>query len=186
MYDFLSDIHTDRLLLREFEKSDVDDVFEYSQNPNVGPRAGWAPHKTKRESKYAVKSFIESRCTWAIVYRGTNKVIGTIGLHPDDKRHNRRARMMGYSISEEYWGMGLATEAAKAVLRHAFEVWKLDLVSIHHFPENEKSKRVIEKCGFTYEGTIRFASQLFNEPTARDNVCYSMTRDEYEKIYGEI
>lgn len=179
----LREIETARLLLRPFEKSDVDDVFEYAQNPNVGSNAGWQPHKTKRDSKLAVKAFIEGRNVWAMVYKGSNKVIGTIGLHHDDKRHNIRARMLGYAIGENYWGMGLATEAAQAVIRYAFTVWQLDILSIYHYPSNEKSKRVIEKCGFKYEGTLRRASVLYDN-VPRDNVCYSMTREEFEQLYS--
>ena len=179
----LYEIETDRLLLRPFKRSDADDVFEYSQSPNVGPNAGWAPHKTRRDSKLAVKSFMEGGCVWAVVDKASNKVIGTIGLHPDEKRQNSRARMLGYSLSARFWGKGLATEAAKAVIRCAFDVWNLELLSIYRYPENVRSGRVIEKCGFTYEGTLKRAFVQY-DGTVRDHVCSSMTREEYYEKYG--
>lgn len=179
----LYEIETPRLLLRPFEKSDADDIFEYSQSPNVGPNAGWEPHKTKRDSKNAVRSFIENQNVWAVVDKASNRVIGTIGLHPDEKRQNIRSRMLGYSLSEKFWGRGLATEAAKAVIRYAFNVWNVDMLSIYHYPENVRSGRVVEKCGFTYEGTLRKAFAL-SDGIPRDHVCYSMTREEFDKLYG--
>lgn len=179
----LYEIETERLLLRPFQRSDANDIFEYSQNPNVGPNAGWPPHKTLRDSKQAVRSFIENGYVWAVVDKVSNKVIGTIGLHPDEKRQNSKARMLGYSLSEDYWGRGLATEAAKAVIRYAFNVWHVELLSIYRYPENVRSGRVIEKCGFTYEGTLKKAFVLY-DGTVRDHVCYCMTRDEFDKLYG--
>lgn len=181
---FMDTLFTERLILREFHYSDIDDLFEYARNPNVGPNAGWKPHESKRESLSVLKQFINSGEVWAIVYKDNNKVIGSIGLHKDAKRSNERARMIGYALSEEYWGQGLATEAAKCVIKYGFEVMKLDIISVYHYPHNYRSKRVIEKCGFKYEGILRHASILYDGNLC-DEVCYSMTKDEYISIYRE-
>ena len=57
------------------------------------------------------------------------------------------------------------------------------MLSIYHYPENVRSGRVVEKCGFTYEGTLRKAFAL-SDGIPRDHVCYSMTREEFDKLYG--
>lgn len=72
------------------------------------------------------------------------------------------------------------TEAVKAILEYAFNQLKVDLISAFHFPNNINSKRVIEKCGFEYECTIkqgykRYDGEIF------DTVCYSLLRIEYIK-----
>ena len=67
--------------------------------------------------------------------------------------------MIGYVLSEDYWGKGII-EAVKAVLAYAFTELNLDLVTVHHFAYNEKSRRVIEKCGFHYEGTLRHCTRF--------------------------
>ena len=175
-------LFTERLILRGFHYSDLDDFFDYAKNPNVGPNAGWKPHENKRESLSVLRQFVNSDEVWAIVYKDNKKVIGSIGLHKDAKRSNRYARMIGYALSEEYWGQGLATEAAKCVIQYGFEILKLDIISVYHYPHNYRSKRVIEKCGFKYEGTLRQASILF-DGNSYDEVCYSMTMDEYLRIY---
>ena len=72
------------------------------------------------------------------------------------------------------------TEAVKRVLQYAFEDLELDLVSVFHYPSNRRSQRVIEKCGFKYEGTLRLSSTLFNG-SVHDDVCYSITREEYTR-----
>lgn len=112
------------------------------------------------------------------MYKENNKVIGSLGLHNDQKRAVSNVKMIGYVLSEDYWGRGLMTEAVKRVLEYAFEEVKLDLVSIFHFSFNNRSKRVIEKCRFRYEGTLRNAVELF-DGTICDDVCYSISKDEY-------
>ncbi|MGI6561106.1 MAG: GNAT family N-acetyltransferase [Clostridia bacterium] len=175
---------TERLILRKFRESDLDDFYEYAKNPRVGPNAGWRPHESKEVSFDILKMFIENNDVWAITDKNTGKVIGSIGLHIDRKRNNDNVRMLGYVLSEDYWGKGLMTEAAREVIRYAFEDMGLDLISVYHYPSNIRSKRVIEKCGFQYEGTLKRASVIFNG-NIYDDVCYSLTREDYRKKVKE-
>ncbi len=175
-------LETERLILRRFKKEDLDDFYEYSRNPNVGPNAGWKPHASRQESKEILKYFIENPSIWAIVDKDTQKVIGSIGLHDDRKRDYENAKMLGYVLAEPYWGRGLMTEAAKKMIEYAFEELKIDLLSVYHYPHNKRSQRVIEKCGFHYEGLLRRASTIYNGKVY-DDMCYSLTREEY---YREI
>jgi len=177
-------LYTERLILREFYISDVADMFDYAKNPNVGPNAGWKPHRNIGESFLVISELTESNDVWAIVYKKNNKVIGSIGLHKDMKRYNQKARMIGFVLNEDYWGQGLATEAAKFIIKYGFEVLDLDMISVYHYPHNNRSKRVIEKCGFKFEGVLRNATLLYNGDIL-DDVCYSMTKDEYINLYGK-
>ncbi len=174
---------TERLLLRAFDEKDAGDVFAYAQNPKVGPAAGWKPHESREESLEIVRMFIRQGEVWAIVDRATERVIGSIGLHRDTKRDYSRSRSVGYVLAEEYWGCGLAAEAVREVTRFAFDELGLDILSVVHFPFNAQSKRVIEKCGFRYEGTIRLATPVFSGDV-HDDVCYSLTRAEFEAERG--
>ena len=174
-------LETKRLILRGWQLNDLHDFFEYAKNPNVGPPAGWEPHKNKAMSLDVLESFIEQDDIWAIVCKETQKTIGSIGLHKDQKREGVNGKMLGYAMSEAYWGKGLMTEAAQCVLWHAFTEMGLELVSVFHYPFNGRSKRVIEKCGFQYEGTLRMGSKLY-DGTIYDNVCYSLLRDEFFRM----
>ncbi len=171
-------LETERLILRQFTESDLDDVFEYAQNPNVGPNAGWVPHKTKEDSAKILKMFIEENEVWAIVEKKSNKVIGSYGLHNDRKRDNPKAKMIGYVLSEKFWGNGYMTEATNRVLKYAFNELDLNIVSVYHFTFNNRSKRVIEKSGFKFEGVLRLASTLPSLEIV-DDVCYSLTKEEF-------
>lgn len=179
-------ILTDRLILREFEFEDVEDFYEYANNPFVGPNAGWTPHRSICESEAILNMFMKNDEVWAIVYKKNNKVIGSIGLHDDLLRStvkNLKTKCLGYAISYNYWGLGIATEAVKAIQKYAFEKMQLDILSVDHYPDNKRSMRVIEKCGFKFEGTLRKARPSYeNKPM--DIACYSLFKEEWEKLKG--
>lgn len=175
-------IETERLILRDWNIDDVDDIYDYAKNPNVGPHAGWKPHESKSESLEIMQTlFIDKYDSWAIVLKENGKVIGSICYEEDVRRPGSGCRELGYAIGEDYWGKGLMTEAAKAVLQFAFEQMELEMVSIYRSPRNKRSGRVIEKCGFVYEGTLRKAYKTY-DGSLRDAACYSMTREEYNAL----
>ena len=70
------------------------------------------------------------------------------------------------------------TEALRAMVQYGFERKGLDVLAIGHFKENSRSRRVIEKCGFHYEGTLSQAFQRFDGKVF-DDVCYSILREDY-------
>lgn len=174
-------LQTERLVLRAFDENDAVDVFAYAQSPNVGPMAGWKPHQSVEESRAIVQSFIMGGEVWAIVEKKSGHVIGTIGLHAKSRRSIAASRELGYALGESWWGQGFGMESCKAVLRYAFDELHCDIVSVAHFPFNQKSKRLIKKLGFTYEGTLRRAYRL-PDGALTDEALYSMTREEYEAL----
>lgn len=174
---------TKRLLLRPFSEGDLEEFHHYAKNPHVGPSAGWKPHGSMEESYDILKSFIEKDEVWALEHRETGRLIGSVGLHEDQKRGNPACRMMGYGLDEAYWGQGLMPEAVRAALSFAFFGLELELVSIYHYPFNHRSQRVIEKCGFQYEGTLRMSTKRF-DGALLDDVCYSMTKSEF--LFGPL
>jgi RimJ/RimL family protein N-acetyltransferase len=92
---------------------------------------------------------------WAIDIAGF--AVGGIGLHPDEDVHRYNAEI-GYWLGEEYWGKGVATEAVRAITRHAHEVRGLVRVYAAVFSWNRASIRVLEKCGYDFEGTLRMSA----------------------------
>jgi len=174
----LKTLETERLILRKFAEDDLDDIFEYAKSPDVGPNAGWPPHKTKEDTAKILKMFIQEDEVWAIVEKKSNKVIGSYGLHNDKKRDDSKVKMIGYVLSDKFWGNGYVPEATKRVLDYAFNELDLNIISVYHFPFNERSKRVIEKCGFKFEGVLRLSSVLPSGEIV-DDVCYSMIKEEF-------
>ena len=177
----MPEIISERLILRPVILSDASDVFEYSNRPMVGPNAGWKPHESLEETIEVMKMiFIDQETIWGIVLKESGRMIGTIGLVADPKRENPSAKMLGYAISDQHWGRGYMTEAAHSVIRYGFNQCSLELISAYCYPENTRSRRVIEKCGFAYEGTLHMAEKMYTGEI-RDNMCYMLSAIQYKK-----
>lgn len=178
---------TERLILRDFVMEDLADFNAYCANENVGINAGWTAHKNIEESKSILERFISEGHTYAIVPKGQNKVVGSVGI---EQRNNILTMLLaergyvgknveiGYALAYECWGKGYMTEAVKAVVKYAFEDKKVDYVVVGHFPENERSRRVIEKCGFTFV-LSRIKAYERTDGVMMDEQVYCMTRQQY-------
>lgn len=169
---------TQRLTLSRWKIRDAASLYEYAKNPNVGPAAGWMPHPDKWYSLRLILQVLIPGGVYAIRPKETGRAIGTISFTPDKYRPGMKSMELGYSMSEEYWGRGLMTEAVREMIRHGFEDLRLDVICVCTGPENSKSQNVIRKCGFTYEGTLRKAFHVY-DGTVRDVMCYSLMKDEY-------
>ena len=172
-------LHTERLVLRAFDLSDAVDVYAFGHNEEVSRMAGFATHRTLEDSRRMIEGFIASGAVWAIVEKRTGHVIGFVSLHKDDSRYTANARKLAYTLAEEAWGQGYATETCRELIRYAFEELDCQVLAVTHFPFNQKSKRVIKKLGFAYEGVMRHAHDLPGGEVS-DLVCYSLLRSEYE------
>lgn len=100
-------------------------------------------------------------------------MIGTIDFVWWKQVH--RSAEIGYILSPDYWGKGLAAEAANELIKFGFN--KMDLVRIQAkcFAEHIASQRVMEKAGMNYEGTLR--KELFIKEKHRDIKLYSIVRN---------
>lgn len=177
----LKTLETERLILRPFTKDDAEGLFNYASNPNVGPHAGWKPHANVAESQEVLEEIFLVNQSWAIINKDNEKLIGSICLEPDRRRPGVASKEIGYSLAEEFWGKGIMTESAKEVIRYAFEEMNLDILAICTGPTNERSARVIEKCGFKYEGITRYCYKIF-DGSVRDSRCYSLFKNEWEVL----
>lgn len=165
-------LETKRLILRPIVLADAEDIHAYSREENVGVHAGWQPHSSLDETIDIMKAiFIGQKHIFGIVRKDTGKMMGSIGLLPDPKRQNPNAKMLGYALSETCWGLGLMTEAATEIVRYGFEPLHLNLISAYCYPHNQRSKNVLKKCGFSYEGCLCQCETLFNGVTY-DEECY--------------
>lgn len=148
-------LETDRLILRGWQERDIDDFFEYASVDGVGEMAGWRHHDTMETTHKILQAFISEKNVFAVVYKENEKVIGSVGLHEswtngDERFQNLKVKEIGYVLSREYWGRGLMPEAVRAVMAFCFDRCGLEALTCGHFETNLQSKRVIEKCGFSF------------------------------------
>ena len=172
-------IETERLILRPFREDDLDDFFAYASVEGVGEAAGW-PHHTSREvSKMVLASFLAEKDVLAVVLKETGQVVGSLGLHkttlPAVK--DMTAKEFGYVLAKDLWGKGLIPEAVRAVIPYAFDTLGCEALTCGHFDFNDRSRRVIEKCGFRYVcDTVYYAKQLEKEFKGKMYVLYRKDR----------
>ncbi len=177
-------LKTKRLILRKWTESDAESLFEYAKNPDVGPIAGWPPHKSKEESLSVIQNVLNGKECYAICEKGNNKAIGSIELKLNgftDMTDRDDECELGYWLGKPFWGKGYMTEAARELLRHGFEELKMNKIWCGYYDGNLKSKRVQEKVGFVYHHTCENVPvPLMNEiRVGHTNV---MTREHWKEI----
>ena len=172
-------IETERLVLRPFCLSDLDDFFEYASVDGVGEMAGWKHHESKDKSREILDMFISEDKTFAICLKKNGKVIGSLGIEksPDEPEipEELLGREIGYVLSKEYWGRGLMPEAVKAVIDYCFRELHYDFLACAHFVRNSQSRRVIEKCDFQFLKEVKHETRY---GTVEDTLLYIQYRNE--------
>lgn len=177
-------LETERLILRSWQQEDLNDFYEYASVDGVGQMAGWMPHENIEKSQEILDMFIREKKTFALVDKTNGKVIGSLGLEcgernaPDASFKDKKGREIGYVLSKDYWGKGLMAEAVKRVIQYAFDEQGWDFLLCGYFNENYQSKRVVEKCGFTFYKDIMCETRLGME---KEGKLYLLSREEYKK-----
>lgn len=148
-------LETERLLLRHFVMADLDNLFSFHSDPDVVKYIPDAP-RTFEETKEELEWFMNGHPKfpelglWATIYRETDQFIGRCGLLPwtIDERNEVE---VAFALSKAYWGQGLATEVAQALIHYGFEHLQLSrlICLIEH--GNQASIRVATKIGMTFE-----------------------------------
>ncbi len=179
-------IETERLLLRRFDFSDSSDMMKYwVADERVQPSYGEPVYSTEAEVKELLNKYISSYDSkdyyrWAVIEKKSDCCIGQIAFFlVNCKNHFAEIE---YCIGVDYQRQGYASEATRAVVKYGFEKAELHKIQICHRSNNLPSKRVIEKCGFTYEGALR--DYFFIDGQYYDRLYYSILHDEYLNEIG--
>ena len=181
-------LETKRLILRRWEESDAENLYEYAKDPDVGPIAGWPPHQSVAESLDVIRDVFNGAEAYAICFKSDGKAIGAIELklngHTDLTERDDECEL-GYWLGKPFWGQGIMPEAAREMLRHAFMDLSMQKVWCGYYDGNIKSKRVQEKCGFRYQRMTEGVDvPLMHEK--RTGHVNSMTRDQWlwDRMYA--
>jgi len=156
-------LQTERLILRRWQENDAEALYKYASNPDVGPRAGWPPHKSVAESLDVIKNIFSNDETWAIILKETNEAIGAMGYFSQSSSNISIGKddcEMGYWVGKPYWNQGICTEALQVMLDYCINVKHYENIWSDHFIGNPASGRVMEKCGFRDTGKFNRCSNL--------------------------
>jgi RimJ/RimL family protein N-acetyltransferase len=170
-----------RIIVRDLELTDVDDYFLYCGSDLVGPSAGWKPIKDYETAKRVIAGQVLQKDVYAIVLKAEEKMIGTISIYNYGIRKYKYVKQLGFSMNSDYWNCGYMTEAVKMVIDYVFTKTDCEVLEVGHHSDNFKSKRVIEKCGFIYDGRFCKYKKLYDGRIV-DADFYSLTRDDFERM----
>ena len=173
------EIKTERLLLRRFTLDEAQPMFDrWANDERVSRYLTWDPHGAVEITKMLVEAWCSAyekpdNYNWAIELDG--EVIGSISVVRTDERSERMD--LGYCMGTAWWGKGIMTEAAGAVIDFLFAEVGCNRVEIDHLLANPASGRVAQKCGLTKEGVRR---EYFNKNGVfHDEVIYGIVRKEW-------
>ena len=178
-------LETKRLILRRWEDSDAENLYEYAKDPDVGPIAGWPPHQSIDESRDVIRDVLSGKEAYAVCLKTDGRAIGAIELKLYGYRGNDLATgdgecEIGYWLGRPFWGQGIMPEAVMEMLRHAFEDIGMTKVWAGYYEGNLKSKRVQEKAGFRYQWRSEGGDVPLMHET-RTGYVSSITKDQWQR-----
>ncbi|MEO0841987.1 MAG: GNAT family N-acetyltransferase [Cyanobacteria bacterium J06643_5] len=143
---------TERLIIREFQVLDIEPLAEILAKPEV--MQFFTGVLSTKQTAVKLQGFLDSYQKhgygkWAIIHRQSGRLIGYCGIAIEETE-GKLENELGYRLDSEYWGQGLATEAAKACLEYGFNQLKFDYILGIVEPENQASINVLEKVGMEF------------------------------------
>ena len=170
------ELRTERLLLRPFRLSDIDDVLRYGGDPE------WAEFYARPYDRGAAEHMVaqvvvtswDKGAKFAIVLK--DRVIGVVSLDVDAEDQTAE---LGYDVARDMWGRGIASEATAAVCNWGFREYGLAKIYAAGDVRNTRSLRVMDKLGMTREGTLR--SEMMGGARV-DAAYYAVLRDEWSRL----
>ncbi len=173
----MNSIRTGRLILRPWRQDDAEDLYKYASDPQVGPAAGWEPHKSPEDSLDILKTVLMRENTWAVTIEGSDEPVGCAGYFPSRAEGARGEPEIGYWLGRPFWGQGYIPEAVRALAGRCFQEGA-ERVWCSFSPDNLRSRRVAEKCGFGYRFRCPWTDE--NGEPGDDSLYYCLCREDWE------
>ena len=151
-------LESEILFLGKITEKDIEELFEIYDNENVFEYCGIIPKHNKETVRKMIPHFErdfnkETIIKWGVYNKENPKLLGIIEVGSYNKKLNMVT--IGYFLAEKNWNKGYATEAIKILVKYLFEIVEVNRIQAEVMPQNESSKKVLIKNGFTSEGIIR-------------------------------
>ena len=176
-------LETSNLILREIEDHDTSILHRYWTDKDVIKYFTLEPFKSIEETINMIallKSLPEEDLgfRWAIVSKKDDTVLGTCGFHNVRSEHHRAE--MGYELGKEFWGLGIMSEALKAVIDYGFHDLQYNRIEAFVNVGNDRSAKVLKTAGFHLDGVLR--EYEFSRGGFVDQYCYSLLKSDYTRM----
>lgn len=173
---------TERLRLRPFRRNDLDAFVTYRSDPTTARYQSWVPPFPRERAVADIESFVAmagpADNEWyslVIADPLTDTVMGDLVMQ---MQSGCRTAEVGYNLATEYRGKGYATEALGRLLTYLFDEVGITRAQASMHPDNFASMRVVEQCGFLYEGTSRRSYWVGDDCT--DDPHYGLLRSDFD------
>lgn len=178
-------LETDRLILRPLTAEDAPDLKEWLGLDEIYTYWGRKASKGEKEPELLfidprpwVKRKPSQDFEWGIVLRDTGRVIGMLAIFDVQ---NQRMASVAYRLHPAYWRQGVVTEALRRAVEFVFAQTELQRLEATADVRNTASLRVLEKCGFVREGTVRQGKMV---STYCDYAIYGLLRSDVQGAQG--
>lgn len=178
-------IQTNRLMLRDYTINDIDNFYRLKSNRLVWNHSTYDTINEIEKAKEELKELIRKRkngkfVSMALFHSSTGEFIGECGIVDYNDRLHRG--ILECHLLPQYWNRGYATEIVKAILKYAFDVQKMKRLEVRTLEENKASSKVLSKCGFLCEGTMR----SFHKGNQYYKICYfALNSVDYNRIKSQ-
>jgi [ribosomal protein S5]-alanine N-acetyltransferase len=177
-------IETERLLLRQFEPDDADEVLRHFSQPGLYQYMDFEPIATPAQALELIGwgqrlAKNESGAFWGLFDKQTGALIGSLNYDRQLDRPDSAHRVnVGYDLAQAHWGRGLMTEAVQTTLPYVFGPMGFSRIETTVHVQNYRSVRVLVKCGFRIEGILRQYSLIGGE--LADMIAFALLKREWE------
>ena len=173
-------LETGRLILRPLAAGDLNFVFRHFSDPEVNRYLfDEPPVKTIQQAQEIVDFYQHegnrSSNRWVLVRKSDGLALGTCGYHQWNKAHHRAE--IGYDLGPEAWNQGYMTGVLTAALGVGLSDMSLNRIAALVYPGNQASVRLLEKSGFTRDGTLR--GYYRKDGIVFDHWMYSLLKTEW-------
>jgi ribosomal-protein-alanine N-acetyltransferase len=177
----IPNLETQYLRLRSLRETDLDDLYEYANDPAVYEHGMWQPYESRAACADDLERLLQKQDAgqlwwWALECKADNKMIGRCELArvvPSVARAE-----IGYALNQNYWGRGYMSEAMRSVLQYSFETMGLNRIAAEVLTDNEVSIHLLEKMGFVREGTLRQETKI--RGYLEDLHTYALLKSEWD------
>ena len=179
-FDIFPKLESERLIYREVNLEDVEDIFKIYSDPQVAKYDWYKPIESKDDAlsiinRYKREFQNKEEITWGVATKKDNKIIGycCLGTFNDDSRRSE----IGYGFNRDEWNKGYATEAIKVLVKFGFGNMNFNRIEAQVTLGNHASVKALKKANFLQEGIVRERTIMKGEFV--DDVILSIIRKDY-------
>lgn len=151
-------LETERFTLRALELTDAPSLFRYFSKEEVTEFYDVELLTSEQQAVEMIQGLLyrykeRKQIRWGIQAKGQHEIIGSCGFHELEFEHSKAE--IGYELHPDYWGKSVMTEVVQRVIHYGFSEIGLNRIEAFFEPLNSRSRKVLEKNGFKFEGVLR-------------------------------